>query len=561
MTKCPFFITCLVYLLVGQNSAVMAQPAAVRVTYHKYSNGKLIENQDPIVIYSNLLRTEITTSSALDKTAKFPIEQSYIDRQSGKYVLVAQLNADESTMTVDSTNIEKQIFELTNDYKTILGHKCRRARTVINSNKYDLWFTNDLRIKGAPTVLGQNLGLVLEVDRNGTFSIIADKIKTYKKIPAALSFPRKLKAVDMLSYRYRLWRSRFTSIEIFRDETINFTDRPKSNDSVERFASGTVIARKIKFPTIKKGSRVFVEAVERSNGDAYDRTGSLFLIPDDSRTGFLRGMRQTFKTLPVYENGNGKIYHGSVRTEEYTPPTELMRFFTPFGIGHYNTIELKNRTWQDSVSYRQEITELIPLMTSNEVWIGANISNYDKGGHKLSVRITIHPDEHFGQPDFAMPLFMTNNILETDGQEYSTMFDVDRGLEVEFNLPESLLNASLRYIVTGHGGWDNGDEFLPKKNTICLNDTEAYGFIPWRNDCGSYRNYNPASGNFQNGLSSSDYSRSNWCPGTVTNPVTIPLGNLEAGTHRIQIKIPQGPREGNSFSSWNVSGVLLGFKN
>ncbi|RZJ62491.1 MAG: peptide-N-glycosidase, partial [Flavobacterium sp.] len=118
--------------------------------------------------------------------------------------------------------------------------------------------------------------------------------------------------------------------------------------------------------------------------------------------------------------------------------------------------------------------------------------------------------------------------------------------------------AKLRYTTTGHGGWENGDEYLPKRNTITLDGTVAFAFVPWRQDCGSYRLFNPASGNFENGLSSSDYSRSNWCPGTVTNPEFIDIGNLKAGTHTITVTIPQGAPEGNSFSAWNVSGVLLG---
>jgi hypothetical protein len=44
----------------------------------------------------------------------------------------------------------------------------------------------------------------------------------------------------------------------------------------------------------------------------------------------------------------------------------------------------------------------------------------------------------------------------------------------------------------------------------------------------------------------------------LTNPIFIDLGNLEAGDHTIQIKIPQGLPEGSSFSSWNISGVLTG---
>ncbi|WP_317196414.1 peptide-N-glycosidase F-related protein [Chryseobacterium sp. RR2-3-20] len=113
-------------------------------------------------------------------------------------------------------------------------------------------------------------------------------------------------------------------------------------------------------------------------------------------------------------------------------------------------------------------------------------------------------------------------------------------------------------MTTGHGGWENGDEFIPKINSIYLDGKLSFSFTPWRTDCGSYRLYNPASGNFPDGLSSSDLSRSNWCPGTITNPEFISLGNLKAGKHTIQVKIPQGKPEGTSFSAWNVSGVLLG---
>jgi hypothetical protein len=148
--------------------------------------------------------------------------------------------------------------------------------------------------------------------------------------------------------------------------------------------------------------------------------------------------------------------------------------------------------------------------------------------------------------------------MEMAGQDYSTLFNNEKGLEVEFELNSEVKNAILRYTSTGHGGWGNGDEFVPKENKISLDGQKVHSFIPWRTECGSYRLYNPASGNFNNGLSSSDLSRSNWCPGTVTQPVYIPLGNLAAGKHKIKIQIPQGENEGSSFSSWNVSGVLLG---
>ncbi|RYD70860.1 MAG: hypothetical protein EOP55_21550, partial [Sphingobacteriales bacterium] len=162
------------------------------------------------------------------------------------------------------------------------------------------------------------------------------------------------------------------------------------------------------------------------------------------------------------------------------------------------------------------------------------------------------------EKELIMPLFNTTNVMEMAGQEYATMFSIDKGLEVSFTLEKDIKDAKLRYITTGHGGWGNGDEFVPKKNSISLDGKETFSFVPWRQDCGSYRLSNPASGNFETGLSSSDLSRSNWCPGTVTNPNFIDLGDLKAGKHTIKVSIPMGKPEGGSSSAWNVSGVLIG---
>jgi hypothetical protein len=157
-----------------------------------------------------------------------------------------------------------------------------------------------------------------------------------------------------------------------------------------------------------------------------------------------------------------------------------------------------------------------------------------------------------------MPIFNTTNLMEMAGQNYPIMFASKDGLKVTFTATTDIKSARLRYITTGHGGWENGDEFNPKLNTISIDENKVLDYYPWRQDCGSYREFNPASGNFDTGLSSSDLSRSNWCPSTVTPPIWIPLGDIKKGTHTIEVKIPQGKREGNSFSYWNVSGVLFG---
>ena len=472
---------------------------------------------------------------------------------------MAEFKNNSAIISLDSLALGKQKFTITDQTKKILGYTCKKATTSINSNSIELWFTTDLNLKGAPTALGQDLGLVLEMVRNGNSKTTASKIEILKNIPAVLNLPNPLpKKVDQLTYKDLLWKSRFTTVPIFKKEIINFMDNPKSNDSILKFASGTIILKKVKFPKIKKGSNVFIDVTEQSNGDAYDRTGSVFLIPTDQSISFLDGLQKGAKSLPIYENGNGEKYQGVVRTENYTPLLELMRFFTPFGVKHFNNLELKNKVWQDSVYYRQDITELTTALDEKEVWIGMNIGNYDNGGHKVSLNITIHPGYDAKSEDkLLLPLFNTNNVMEMAGQQYATMFNNEKGLELTFEVPASDKNYRLRYITTGHGGWGNGDEFVPKKNTILLDGKEIFAFVPWRTDCGSYRLSNPASGNFNDGLSSSDLSRSNWCPGTVTPPVYIELGKLSAGKHSMQIKIPQGAPEGTSFSSWNISGVLI----
>ena len=145
------------------------------------------------------------------------------------------------------------------------------------------------------------------------------------------------------------------------------------------------------------------------------------------------------------------------------------------------------------------------------------------------------------------------------GQNYGKLFGND-SLKVDFEIAENLENIRLYYTSTGHGGWGGGDEFNPKLNQLLIDGEEVFSIIPWRTDCATYRMYNPASGNFSNGLSSSDLSRSNWCPATITPPYYIDLPNIKPGKHSIEVIIHQGENEGGSFSHWSISGILVGEK-
>ncbi|MFW0716169.1 PNGase F N-terminal domain-containing protein [Pedobacter sp. N23S346] len=557
MKRLYIFHFFLVISVFAQAQKVLKPKPGYKITYNRSADGQPKGDRNPIIVIVSEQQNLLTTQSIQSSGLNYPYEQSVVAKPENTLFQIANLAKQSQIATADSAAIAKQVFEFSNETKLILGYTCKKAKTIVNSNTIELWYTTDAGIKAAPTALGQNLGLVLEQVRNGNSYITATKIeevKTYKTIDVA-----HLKLTDGLSYKDLLWKSRFTTLSIFNDETINFMDRPQSNDSIFRFAGGTVIARKVKFPLWQSNPNVFVDLTEQSNGDAYDRTGSVFIIPTDKSISLMDALKSSVKALPVYDNGNGKTYQGVVATANYSPVIELMRFFTPFGVGKYNYLKLKDKNWADKVYYRQDVSELFPLMNGKEVWVAVFIGNYDKGGHRVSMNITLHHDRQEKiEKDVLLSLFNSTNVMEMAGQEYATMFSSEKGLEVSFTLAKDVKDAKLRYITTGHGGWGGGDEFVPKKNTIFLNGKETFAFVPWRMDCGSYRLSNPASGNFETGLSSSDLSRSNWCPGTVTNPNIIPLGNLKAGTHTIKVAIPMGLPEGSYSSAWNVSGLLMG---
>lgn len=553
----------IVLLLLLTNFIAFGNFAQVyKITYKPTRNGQIVGN-DPIIVFADAKKSIITRESMLNKAPSRTVEESIIDVAKRIIYKKSTFANGKTVITADSSSFSKNIFQTKDEQKEILGYKAKKSVTSINSNAIDIYYTKSLGIHASPNDIGLDQGLVLEYIRNGNSGLIATQIEQIKSFPAGYSFPTADMTSDILTYRDEVWKSKFIQIPIFRNEKICFDPDNLKSDSVLRFAEGTVILRKIKVPEVSEDSQAFIELVEKSNGDAYDRTGSVFMIADDQELTFLDGMNKGMSILPKYDVGDGKDYLGMVRTVGFSPIFELMRFFTPFGVSHFNDrLTLKGKTWQDSVTYRQDVSEILHTMSGKEIYVGTYIGNYDKGGHIVSLELTIHPgNSNYGNRTKAISLFNTTNVMEMGGQTYPTLFGSDKGLVVEFELKEDIKNARLRYITTGHGGWWNGDEFLPRVNSIFLNDALVFKFTPWRVDCGSYRLYNPVSGNFDSGLSSSDLSRSNWCPGTITYPNYIDLGDLKAGKHEIRVHIPQGAAEGDSQSFWNVSGALLFDKN
>lgn len=335
--------------------------------------------------------------------------------------------------------------ELLPGMDTILGIPCKKAKVFIRSNTIEIWYTDLLKIKGTPNIsIAPGLGLVLKTIRNGNSETIAKKIEYRTVTPEELAWPKTWgTVVDEPTYQRQVIESRYTTLSIFNNEQISFgnkTENPKGEQAnvTYHFSGGTIILKKVKLPATKAGQQLFIELVQRSNGDAYDRTGSVFMIPTDKSVTYLNALQNGIEALPVYSARNGKKYQGVTATDGYLPPLELMRFFTSFGAGHFNAqAKIKEYNWADSVVYKQDITALLPRL-QGEVWVGVFIGNYDKGGHKASLYFKYYPGyEGEGQKDekkWLMPVFNTTNLMEMSGQEYGTMFDQD-SLTVTIDIP------------------------------------------------------------------------------------------------------------------------------
>lgn len=531
-------------------ASTYAQQESWRINYRLSSNGQIIENQQLVLQNAN----DLTYLSYNEEVPK-----SVIDLAKKTNVELLFLKSDTVKRSTSWTELETP--EMLPETDTVLGMVCQKARLKLYSNQIEVWFTDSLGILGSPyPVVMPGYGLVLKVVRNGNFTMEAVSVEK-TPTPENLLDINNFREVTKAEFNALQIKNRYVSLPVFNNEVINFGDsivNPEEDVAGQtfRYGNGTILLKKVNIPDLKD-KQIFANLTVKSNGDAYDRTGSVFVISPENQK-LLEALKYGLDRLPVYTLNDSIFYQGITATENYEPPLEIMRFFTTFGVSHFNDrVDIAGYTWSDSSTYVTEVTPLLQDLPE-EIWIGVFIGNYDKGGHRASLALNIYPAFEENPPQYwVKPIFNTLNIMEMQGQNYPTLFLYD-SLKVSVAIPENVKNLKLYYTTTGHGGWGNGDEFNPKPNEIFVNDSLIFKHIPWRSDCATYRLLNPASGNFNNGLSSSDLSRSNWCPGTATPPYIVSLGNPKTDMLNFKVAIPMGKPEGGSFSAWGISGVLVG---
>ena len=362
---------------------------------------------------------------------------------------------------------------------------------------------------------------------------------------------------------------------VFNKQPLNFGGEKGSDPEAVRLMEGRLVYKKVTVPTFSQGTDVKIKLTVRSNGDRWDKSGSCFVVSDPSKLSILSITEKDGK-FPKDSYVDDK-YAGFVKGKTYDPAVELMRFMTPFGVGHYSDNKVKYRkpvyipSWEKEVVWEHDITDLESLVTGT-FYVGVWIDSWTAEGYDFDLELSYSDRKQ--QKLTVMPL--VNTIPYVGGQQIPDNF-AHNDLVENIQLKKDAKNVKLHYITTGHGGHSGGDEFIKLKNSVYFDNKLVLDTIPWRDDCASFRRFNPTSGvwirkdsasyispltntyeikEIEERIASSDLSRSNWCPGSFVEPMTVDLGDLKSGSHTIKIKIPATAVDGDKLNHWLVSAYL-----
>lgn len=354
-------------------------------------------------------------------------------------------------------------------------------------------------------------------------------------------------------------------------------------DGVIRLVNGRIILKKIQVPHYDRNVKVYIKTTVASNGDRWDKTGSVFVLPKKSAVNLMT-IAEGKSKFPAIDSLKYEKLVGVVAGKNYLPTVELMRFMTPFGVGYYSnnndSLTSKRRPvyvpkWEDCVQWQQDITDLYPML-EDEAYVGVYIDTWTGEGYLASMELKFSESQISCDRMPQRHVVPVVNTVYYIGQDYPDIF-ARKPLTAEFTMPMNAKNVRMKYIVTGHGGHSGGDEFTPQENILSVDGKEVYRFTPWRDDCASFRRFNPSTGvwlvkrtasyigekgyeekEVEEPLASSDLSRSNWCPGSDVVPEEIAIGSLTAGKHTLTVNIPKAqPVKGNELNHWLVSAYVV----
>lgn len=365
-------------------------------------------------------------------------------------------------------------------------------------------------------------------------------------------------------------------LDVFRGQPVNYQGRPGIDKDAIQTQQGRLVYKKIQVPKYAEGSDVHLKLRLKSMGDRWDKSGSCFVVSDPELISIL-DIADKGKEFPV-ESGVLSRFLGIRPASDYLPVVELIRFVTPFGAGYYSDNNEGHRKpvyipkWENEIVWEKDISHLLTVM-EGEIYVGVWIDTWTKEGFEFDLSLY-----YSGRKDVLRQVKpLVNTIGYVKGQNLPEFF-ADTTLSHIFSIEKKVKNAKMYFITSGHGGHSGGDEFSRKKNQVWLDGISVLDTIPWRDDCASFRRYNPTSGvwlkkdsasyidfearkykvkEIEERMASSDLSRSNWCPGSIVEPFIVHIGDLEPGSHQIEIAIDAAQAEKEKYNHWLVSAYLI----
>ena len=364
------------------------------------------------------------------------------------------------------------------------------------------------------------------------------------------------------------------TVVLWRGDTLDFVPERKADTIPSpagdyRLDAGRIRLRPVSLPPRQRRCDIALNVTLTSAGDPWDKSGTVFAFADGAGRDFLQRMQQG-------GDADTATFAGISTSGIREPATELLRFITPFGVGHFSHTERAQDykpesvgAWADSVHWSSDLSDMQSWLTdADTLWIGAYIDTWTDEGYVLSAQLTMKESSlacDVATDRKTLPLLNTTKLAHD--QRPFTGFPTGP-LTVPFHLDDNAGSAGLRFLTTGHGGHAGGDEFTEQEHILLLDGDTIKQWTPWRNDCGAFRRFNPTSGfwpstyvvrgdTLEERVASSDLSRSGWCPGDQVDPMALDLGNLEAGDHTLEISIPGAQTWTDStFNFWNITATL-----
>ena len=226
------------------------------VTFKTIVNGKESNRSGgpTLLVVNNQIKIAASRQGNRVSKLDIPNESTYVDYLAKKTYQVAEFKSGKRMTVETSFSILPQL-ELTGETAVIAGFECKKAQTVIRSNKMEVWYTEKAGFVGTPV---SNLimpnALIVRVVRNGNYETVIDKVE-YPDMKKALPlFPAEWgEMVDAVAYRAKITENYITTINVFDHEQISFGNEIRNPDGEQlnvtyKMSKGTVLLKKVRLP-------------------------------------------------------------------------------------------------------------------------------------------------------------------------------------------------------------------------------------------------------------------------------------------------------------------------